>query len=84
MKHGVNWKKQHVWPGEVVAVYPIKFHDKTGREPFVGKVQKVKKNRYGRISYVINDREVWAEELWPAHGERKLKIPMQSFKHRER
>ena len=72
MRHdGVNWKRQYLTVGQWAAVYPFPWK----RPPFVGVVKKIKKNRYGRISYVIGDYTVYAEELFPAKGEKKLKIP---------
>ena len=73
MRHdGVDWKRQYLKVGQYAAVYPT-FPDR--RPPFVGIVQRIKKNRYGRISYVIGDYTAQAEELFPGKGEQKLKIP---------
>ena len=73
MRHdGVDWKRQYLIVGQYAAVYPL-FLER--RKPFVGIVQRIKKNRYGRISYVIGDYTAQAEELFPGKGEQKLKIP---------
>jgi hypothetical protein len=37
-------------------------------------VEKVKINKYGRVSYVVNGQDVYAEELLPAKGQTKLKM----------
>ena len=63
-----NYKKRYLNPGQLTAVYPF-----TG-EPFVGKVNRVRRNMYGRISYEVDGRMVMAEELFPADGQPKLKI----------
>ena len=63
-----NYKKCYLNPGQLTAVYPF-----TG-EPFVGKVNRVRRNMYGRISYEVDGRMVMAEELFPADGQPKLKI----------
>ena len=72
MRHGVDWKRRYLTVGQYAAVYPT-FPDR--RPPFVGIVQRVTKNRYGRISYVIDGYSTQAEELFPGKGEQKLKIP---------
>jgi len=69
MNHVANWKHQYLKPGQITAVYPV-----TG-EPFVGKVDRVRKNKYGRVSYEVNGRMVMAEELFPGQQQEKLKIP---------
>ena len=73
MRHdGVNWKRQYLKVGQYAAVYPA-FPER--HSPFVGIVQRITKNRYGRISYVIDGYSTQAEELFPGKGEKKLKIP---------
>ena len=69
----VDWKKQLVRKGQIVAIYPF------SGEPFIGKVKNTCKNKYGRISYFIEGitRQVMAEELYPKPGQKKLKIPYQ-------
>lgn len=69
MNHkGVNWRSVYLKTGQLTAVYPF-----TG-EPFVGMVNRVRKNMYGRISYEVEGRMVMAEELFPAQGQPKLRI----------
>ena len=68
MNHVANWKHQYLKPGQITAVYPV-----TG-EPFIGRVDRVRKNKYGRISYEVEGRNVIAEELFPAQGQPKLRI----------
>ena len=68
MRHDIDWKKIHCKVGQRVPVYPIK------REPFIGEVKRIKMNRFGRVSYVIDDKEVMAEELLPAKNQTKLKM----------
>lgn len=63
-----DYKKRYLNLGQLTAVYPF-----TG-EPFVGKVNRVRRNMYGRISYEVDGRMVMAEELFPADGQPKLKI----------
>ena len=63
-----DWKKRYLNPGQLTAVYPF-----TGA-PFVGMVNRVRKNMYGRISYEVEGRMVMAEELFPAQGQPKLRI----------
>ena len=70
MRHGIDYKKVHCKVGDKVPVYPFSWLG----EPFVGVVEKVKMNQYGRVSYVIGNREVFAEELLPAVGQLKLKM----------
>jgi hypothetical protein len=67
-----NWKKCYLSPGQLTAVYPFKGH------PYVGRVNRVKKNMFGRISYDVEGRMVMAEELFPAEGQPKLKIRPQT------
>jgi hypothetical protein len=65
-----DWKKQIVKPGQWVAVYP------NIGDSYVGKISKVTKNKYGRISYFVEGKKlVFAEELYPKVGQKKLKIP---------
>ena len=56
MNHVANWKHQYLKTGQITAVYPV-----TG-EPFIGRVDRVRKNKYGRVSYEVNGRMVMAEE----------------------
>ncbi len=70
MRHEIDWKKVHCKIGEVVPVYPFTWLG----EPFLGIVEKVTMNRYGRVSYVIGGRHVMAEELLPAKGQTKLRM----------
>lgn len=70
MRHGIDYKKVHCKVGDKVPVYPFSWLG----EPFVGVVEKVKMNQFGRVSYVIGNREVFAEELLPAVGQEKLKM----------
>jgi hypothetical protein len=69
-RHDIDYKKQWLQVGDYAAVYPFNFES-----PFVGVVEKVRKNKYGRFSYVIKSRQYMAEELFPADGEAKLKLP---------
>ena len=66
-----DWKRRYLTPGQLTAVYPFK------GEPFVGRVSRVTKNRYMRISYVVDGINVMAEELFPADGQDKLMIKYQ-------
>jgi hypothetical protein len=68
---GVAWHKKYVDIGQSVAVYPFPWIGK----PFVGVVEKITRNKYGRISYVIGGKNVVAEELFPANTEKKLRVP---------
>ena len=70
MRHDIDYKKVHCKVGDKVPVYPFSWLG----EPFVGVVEKVKMNQFGRVSYVIGKREVFAEELLPAVGQPKLKM----------
>ncbi len=63
-----DWKKRYLNPGQLAAVYPVR------GEPYVGMVNRVRKNMYGRISYEVEGRMVMAEELFPAQGQPKLRI----------
>lgn len=71
MKHGIDWKKKYVKVGDVVAIYPFEHRGK----PYVGVVDKVHKNHFGRISYYVAGNLVCAEELFPGKNQKKLKIP---------
>ena len=69
MRHkNVNWRSAYLKPGQLTAVYPFK------GEPFIGRVSRVAKNRFMRISYVVDGINVMAEELFPADGQLKLRI----------
>ena len=70
MRHDIDWKKVHCKVGQRVPVYPFK------KDTFIGEVKRIKMNRYGRVSYVIDDNEVMAEELFPAVNQTKLKMRM--------
>lgn len=70
MRHGIDYKKVHCKAGDVVPVYPFTWSG----EPFLGIVEKVTMNKYGRVSYVIGGRNVMAEELLPAEGQTKLRM----------
>jgi len=70
MRHDIDYKKVYCKVGDRVPVYPFSWLG----EPFIGVVKKVKMNKFGRVSYVIGDREVFAEELLPAKGQTKLKM----------
>ncbi len=70
MRHDIDYKKVHCKVGDKVPVYPFSWLG----EPFVGVVEKVKMNQFGRVSYVIGNREVFAEELLPAVSQPKLKM----------
>jgi hypothetical protein len=70
MRHGIDYKKVHCKVGDKVPVYPFSWLG----EPFIGVVEKVKMNKFGRVSYVIGNREIHAEELLPAVGQSKLRI----------
>jgi hypothetical protein len=72
VKHGVNWRKSYCKIGDEIPVYPFNWR----RKPFIGIVSKIKKNKYGRISYVISGMDVVTEELWPAKNQEKLKIKL--------
>jgi len=54
MRHDIDWKKVHCKVGQRVPVYPFK------KEPFIGEVKRIKMNKFGRVSYVIDDKEVMA------------------------
>jgi hypothetical protein len=70
MRHAIDYMKVHCKVGDKVPVYPFSWLG----EPFVGIVEKVTMNKFGRISYTIGNREVFAEELLPAVGQTKLKM----------
>ena len=74
MRHDIDWKKVHVEVGQRVPVYPFSWLG----QPFIGVVEKIKMNKYGRVSYVIGGREVMAEELWPAKDQAKLKMKVEA------
>ena len=70
MRHDIDWKKVYAKVGDRVPVYPFSWRTK----PFVGVVEKVTMNKFGRISYVVDGVTVFAEELLPAHGQPKLRM----------
>ena len=70
MRHGIDYKKVHCKVGDKVPVYPLSWRD----APFVGVVEKVKMNKFGRVSYVVDGKDVFAEELLPAVGQEKLRM----------
>lgn len=70
MRHGIDFKKVHAKVGDRVPVYPFSWLG----EPFVGVVEQVKMNKYGRVGYVVDGKTVSAEELLPAEGQPKLKM----------
>jgi hypothetical protein len=70
MRHGIDYKKVYCKVGDKVPVYPFSWLG----EPFIGVVEKVKMNKFGRVSYVIGNREIHAEELLPAVGQEKLRM----------
>ncbi len=70
MRHDIDWHKVHAKVGQKIPVYPFKHTV----EPFIGVVEKITINKYGRISYVVNGKDVFAEELLPAKGQTKLKM----------
>lgn len=74
-RHFINYKKVIVKKGRLTAVYPFYWRGK----PFVGRVERVRKNKYGRYSYVINGREWSAEELFPDNQQQKLKVPYEAI-----
>ncbi len=72
MKHkNVDYKKRYVEVGQPAAVYPHKHRG----EPFVGIVEKITKNKFGRVSYVVKGMTVFAEELFPSENQQKMKLP---------
>jgi len=51
MRHeNIDYTKRYVEVGQPVAVYPLKHRGK----PFVGIVEKITKNKFGMVSYVVN------------------------------
>lgn len=74
-RHDIDYMKQWVNEGYYAAVYPFAPRVAGRNEAFVGVVDRVRKNKYGRISYLINKIEYMAEELFPSPDEPKLKIP---------
>lgn len=74
-RHDIDYKKQWLKVGDYAAVYPFNFPQLRRGSPFVGVVEKVRKNKYGRFSYIIKGRQYMAEELFPADEEAKLKLP---------
>lgn len=72
MRHdNVDWCRRYYKAGDPCAVYPFPHK----RVPaYIGVVERVTKNHYGRLSYIVNGKTVLAEELFPAHGQAKLKI----------
>lgn len=73
-RHGINYTKVIVKKGRLTAVYPFYWRG----EPFVGRVERVRKNKYGRYGYVINGCEWSAEELFPDNRQQKLKVPYEA------
>lgn len=70
MRHDIDYKKVHAKVGQQVPVYPMSWRG----EPFIGVVEKVKMNMFGRVSYVIDGKEFHAEELLPAKNQQKLRM----------
>lgn len=70
MRHGVDFRKAHAKVGDVVPVYPPPWLG----EPFIGTVERVRKNKWGRISYIVNGKSVFAEDLWPSKDQTKLRM----------
>lgn len=58
---GLHWTHQYANVGDKLVVWPI-----TGGVPVVVEVKGIKRNRYGRVSYVTDLRPiVMTEELTP-------------------
>ena len=70
MRHDIDYKKVHCKVGDKVPVYPFSWRDAS----FVGVVEEVKMNKFGRVSYVVGGKDVFAEELLPAVGQEKLRM----------
>lgn len=69
-KRGLHWTKAYAKKGDLVAIYPL-MHGLLGfdsvPQKLVGKVQEVRRNHFGRISYRIGGKLVMTEELTPLH-----------------
>ena len=59
-KKGLHWREQYAKARDYVRVYPL-----MGGRSFIGKVEAVQRNRFGRISYRVNGSLVCTEELTP-------------------
>lgn len=71
MRHdNIDYQKRYYKQGDIAPVYPMPWRC----EPFVGTVESVRKNPFGRVSYVINGMQVFTEELFPAKRQTKLRI----------
>ncbi len=70
MRHKVDWYKKWCKVGDRIPVYPI------NGKPFWATVTKLHKNKYGRISYHVRERDlmVFAEELFPGKDDIKLRM----------
>lgn len=72
MRHDIDYKKVHAKVGDRIPVYPFEWRSK----PFIGVVEKVAMNKFGRVSYVVNGMDVFAEELVPAINQEKLRMKL--------
>lgn len=71
MRHdNIDCQKRYYKQGDIAPVYPMPWRC----EPFIGTVESVRKNPFGRVSYVINGMQVFTEELFPAKHQTKLRI----------
>lgn len=74
MRHeNVHWNKKYAQVGQMVAIYPPPWRG----HPFVGKVDKIVRNKFGRVSYHINGKMWFAEELFPGKNDKKLRIRLE-------
>ena len=67
---GINWHKQYCQVGQRIPVYPHR------GDPFWATVTAITKNKSGRISYRVEERnyDVMAEELFPGKDDVKLRM----------
>lgn len=71
MRHEkVNYNKQYAEVGDTVAIYPAPWRGKA----FIGKVEKLVRNKFGRISYKVNGKMYFAEELFPGKDDLKIRL----------
>lgn len=68
MRYNINWKKTYAKVGDKIPIYPF------FSASFIGVVEKVRTNKYGRVSYVVDGKEFHAEELMPAKNQEKLRM----------
>lgn len=70
MRHNIDYMKVYAKSGDKIPIYPFPWKGK----PFIGVVQKVKINKFGRVSYIVDGKEIHAEELMPERNQEKLRM----------